>query len=150
MIRALLAALTLQATWPVHPLHTTRTELEERNRGEITIEVRAFSDDLRAAVEARERVVTDSALARYVRAVLELRGGDGRAATLRWSGTGLDGDVTLIRLDARLPGGLAGAQIRQTMHTEMFSDQVNVVQARYGGRRVSLLFVDGDGPRRLP
>jgi len=32
----------------------------------------------------------------------------------------------------------------------VYDDQVNVVQARYAGRGTSLLFVPGDGPRRLP
>jgi hypothetical protein len=32
----------------------------------------------------------------------------------------------------------------------VYDDQVNVVQIDHAGRRASLLFVPGDGPKRLP
>jgi hypothetical protein len=150
MIRPLLLFLALGSAGLLHPLHTTHTELEEAEPGVIRIRVRAFTDDLIAAVGTREPVISDSVVARYLRGVLELRRPDGGLAPLKWIGIRPDGDVTLITLGTHLPGGLAGVAVRQAIHTELFSDQVNVVQARYAGRRVSLLFVPGDGSRRLP
>jgi len=33
---------------------------------------------------------------------------------------------------------------------DLYEDQINIVQARYEGRRVSLLFSRGDPPKPLP
>lgn len=132
-----------------HPLHTTHTDLVESG-GQVTVQVRAFSDDLHSAIQKQEHAVDDSALARYVRLAVNLTDVRGRPVPLTWLGQESLGDVTLIRLRGAPAGGLAGARVSQTMHMEVFSDQVNVVQANYGGRRVSLLFVPGDPPKRLP
>lgn len=133
-----------------HPLHTTHTELAEQPGGGVTIEIRAFSDDLQAAVERGEGAMTDSAVARYVRRTVRLTSAGGRRAELSWAGAEPDGDVTRLRFRAVVPGGLAGARLSQEMQTALFADQVNVVQARYRGRRVSLLFLPGDPAKPLP
>lgn len=132
-----------------HPLHTTHTDLIE-SEGEVTLLVRAFSDDLRAAVSRQEGGVTDSSLARYVQRTVVLTDGGGRPLPLTWVGEETRGDVTLLRLRAARPGGLSGIRVIQRMHMELFDDQVNVLQASYADRRVSLLFVPGDPPKRLP
>lgn len=134
----------------MHPLHTTHTELEELGPGQVGITIRAFTDDLHRAVARHGGGVSDSALAAYVRRSLELRPPVGAAAALHWQGVRTDGEATLLRFRAAIPGGLRGTWLRQAMHAELFSDQVNVVQARYGHRRVSLLFTPGDPARRLP
>ena len=36
------------------------------------------------------------------------------------------------------------------MHAELYDDQINIVQALYGGQRQSMLFAKGSGPKRLP
>lgn len=149
MIRRLLAA-SLLLGGPVHPLHTTHTEIVDRGRGEVTITVRAFTDDLHLAVAHQAVALTDSALAEYVRRTVELRSASGERTVLRWEGARTDGEATLLTLRARVPSGLRGMRIRQTMHAELFSDQVNVVQARYGDRRMSFLFTPGDEARQLP
>lgn len=148
-LRLLLATAGLLTTPVVHPLHTTHTDLRQRG-GEVEITVRAFTDDLHRAVAARERLTDDSAQVRYLRATLTLADAAGHPAVLTLIGTRLDDDVTLITLRAALPRGLAGARVRQAMHTELFDDQVNVVRADYGGRRTSLLFTPGDPARALP
>lgn len=148
MPRLLLLGLVLAGT--AHPLHTTHTEIVERGPGEAGITIRAFTDDLHRAVGAPGGAVTDSALAQYVRRTLEIRSAGGAPARLRWEGTRIDGDATLLRLGATIPGGLRGMRLRQAMQVELFPDQVNVVQVRYAGRRVSLLFTPGDGARPVP
>ena len=39
--------------------------------------------------------------------------------------------------------------MRHALLTEVFGDQVNVVQASYDGRRETLLFTPGDGAKPL-
>jgi uncharacterized protein DUF6702 len=144
-MRSLLVALTLLA----HPLHTTHTDLVEAD-GLVTVQVRAFTDDLTTAVRQRLGATDDSALARYVRGTVTLFDPDGRTVILAWAGKEVQGDITLLHFRAAGLTRLAGARIRQAMHMELFSDQVNVVQAKYGGQAQSLLFTPSDGPKRLP
>lgn len=133
----------------VHPLHTTHTDLIEAD-GQVTVQVRAFTDDLHAAVEKQEGGFTDSTLTHYLRGKVVLSDSSGRPSQLSFLGKELQGDITITRLRAVALRHLANVRVSQLMHTELFSDQVNVVQAAYSGRRVSLLFVPGDPPKRLP
>jgi hypothetical protein len=142
----LLAALALSA----HPLHTTHTEVVDIGGGRVTITVRSFTDDLHSALGKAARTSEDSALARYLRETVRVCDRTGRAAPLVFDSARVEGDITLLTLHAVLPGGLRGASLRQTMQMELYDDQVNVVQSRYDGRAVSLLFLPGDGARTLP
>ncbi len=148
MLRLLTVGVLLAGA--AHPLHTTHTDIVELAPGEAGITIRAFTDDLHRAVGRQAAAVTDSTLARYVRGTVEVRSAAGMPAQLRWQGTGTDGDATLLRLTVTVPGGLRGMQLRQAMQAELFTDQVNVVQVRYDGRRVSLLFTPGDAVRPVP
>lgn len=134
----------------LHPLHTTHTELVATGDGRVAVEVRAFTDDLRRAVARTEGGFDDSATARYVRGRVQLWDPRGRLLSLSWREQRVEGDITRLSLSADAPAGLSGSVIRQEMLTEMFDDQVNVLQARYAGRRVSLLFVTGDRGKPLP
>jgi hypothetical protein len=132
-----------------HPLHTTHTDLIEAE-GQVTVQVRAFTDDLTKSVQQRLGVVDDSAFTGYVRATVSLLDPDGHAVILAWAGKETEGDITILRFRAVGLSRLSGARVRQAMHMELFSDQVNVVQAKYPGHQQSLLFVPGDDPKRLP
>lgn len=140
-----LAALLLAP----HPLHTTHTDLVESG-GVVTVLVRAFSDDLHSAASKGVGASDESATARYIRGTVTLGDSLGHGSPLVWLGKEAQGDVTTLRFRASSLRSLAGVKVSQSMHMELFDDQVNVVQASYGGRRVSLLFVPGDNPKRLP
>jgi len=136
----------------LHPLHTTYTELVAEPGGPtVTITVRAFSDDLNHAVhdEASTRVPDDSLLSRYVRAHLIIRSPGGGVLPLRWMGRRETGDLTWLTLEASVSPGLSGARLLNTMHLELFRDQVNIVQVRIAGRSESLLFTGGDGEKAI-
>lgn len=146
MICRLLLGLALAA----HPLHTTHTEVLQEPGGGVTITVRAFTDDLHAAVHATQGDTGDSALARYARQSLRITSGAGRLVPLEWRRARLDGTVTYLVFTAALPAGLRGARIEQGMLMERFPDQVNVVQVRTPRRTTSLLFLPGQGPKAVP
>ena len=148
-LRLLLAPLLVA----LHPLHTTLTEMVEQPGGtRVTIVVRAFSDDLKAAVHTGSTSKVepeDSLLSRYVRAHLIIRTAAGVPVSIDWIGRRITGDLTWITLEADIPGGLAGTHLRNAIHNELFSDQVNIVQARFTGRSTSLLFTGGDGEKTV-
>lgn len=139
-------ALTLLAA---HPLHTTHTDVVEEG-GVVTLQVRAFTDDLTHAVRTRLGAADDSAMVRYLRGTVTLLDPAGHAVSLTWLGREAQGDITLLRVRATGLTTLHGARIRQAMHMELFKDQVNVVVAGSGTGRTTFLFVPGDEPKPLP
>ncbi len=131
----------------LHPLHTTLTQLgfDARDRTAL-ITIRVFADDFRAAARGE----SDSTAFTYVAAGFTLTNADGRALTLAWCGARRTGDLVWLCLRAPAPGGLAGLRVHARLLFDLYEDQINIVQARYEGRRVSLLFSRGDPPKPLP
>jgi hypothetical protein len=148
-IHGLLAAAAL-ALPAAHPLHTTHTELAERG-GTIAVTIRAFTDDLVKAAGKRrpDGAPDDSAVAGYVRTRLLLHDRTGRPLALQYLEQRSQGGLTLLAL--RGPAArLAGVRITNRLQVELFPDQVNIVQARYGGRTATLVFTAGSGAKVLP
>ncbi len=81
------------------------------------------------------------------RLVLHDRGG--RPLPLEWIRRRTEGDLALLDLRCRARS-LAGVRVANGLHFELFADQVNIVQARYGGRTATLLFTPGGAPQVLP
>lgn len=133
-----------------HPMHTSVTEVvQEDARGDVSIQVRVYVDDLRAAVTLPADAA-DSAMARYLRGTFALADRTGRPVRLTWTGAEPAGDVILLRLRGEVPGGLAGARVTSLVLCERFEDQVNVVRAEYAGRTTTLLFTRGETAKALP
>lgn len=128
----------------LHPLHTTHTTITLGPGDGCTLEIRAFTDDLHAALQRRGSGITDSTIAQYVRATVAMTDRAGRPASFHWIGRSPDGDVTRLQLSCVLPAGGDGISLQQSMQTELYNDQVNVVQIRMPARRISLLFTPGD------
>jgi hypothetical protein len=145
-IAALCAVLALSASGAaparMHPLHTTLTQVTEE-RGTATLWVRAFADDF-------ERGVGRSTAPVYLGRSVRMWTKDGRVVRFTACGERRSADLRWFCLRASVPGGVRGARVLNAMQFAVYNDQVNIVQAEYGGRKTSLLFVSGDAPRRLP
>jgi hypothetical protein len=148
VIRALLALLAGAAA---HPMHTSVAELRYDETARVaTVAIRVYPDDLAGAVPGAERAVADSVLVRYVRARFALADRRGQPLRLEWVGVERVADALVIRLRAPALEGLEEVRVAHLLLHERFGDQVNVVRARYGARTTTLLFLPGDGPKRLP
>ncbi len=136
------------AAFAAHPLHTTLTQLAYGD-GDRTLEVsvRVFADDFQAAMR---HAVTEATAFSYLQSALALTDRAGRPLPVQWCGLRRTGDVVWLCLRAPLPDGLSGLGIQARQLFDLYGDQINIVQASYGGRRVSLLFCRGDPPKRLP
>jgi len=131
----------------LHPLHTTLTELSYNTADRtVQVSVRAFADDFGAAAGG----VSDSAASAYLRSVLTLTDQNGRPLPLGWCGLRRTDDLLWLCLRAAVPRGLSGVRVEARLLFERYRDQVNIVQASYGGQRASLLFVRGDAAKPLP
>ncbi|GLC26826.1 hypothetical protein rosag_33390 [Roseisolibacter agri] len=140
-----------------HPLHSSVAQLTwDPATRVIQVGVRVFADDFASVVTrgvpasgGAVVVPPDSAMQRYVGARFALADRTGRPIALRWCGARREGDVLLLCLRAAASASPAGGRVRHALLTEVFSDQVNVVQASYDGRRETVLFTPGDGAKPL-
>jgi hypothetical protein len=157
---ALAAALLLTAAARpahAHPLHTTLAELSYDPAARVlNVSLRVFADDFAAAVARRTGVRAvgatppDAAMFRYVAERFAVATPGAAPVAWRWCGVRREGDVLLLCLRATDVRPLAGARVRSALLTEVFADQVNLVQANYGGRRRMILFTPRDGAKPLP
>lgn len=138
-MRALLAALALSA----HPLHTTMTEVtEDRAHGTVRATIRVFADDF-----GKARAQTPELS--YVASKFSFTDRSGRSLPLRSCGTRSTGELLWICVEATSADGLAALRVHNAMLSDLFDDQVNVVQGTVAGARRSLLFIKGDRPKPL-
>lgn len=144
-----------------HRYHTSVTRLEynvEEHSAEITIQT--FADDLEAALSKRtrskasENIRLDGSKANalvfdYLRTVFQLNSGSGQIE-LQWVGMELKGYSVWIYVQAKLPGGLSKASVRNNLLFDLFEDQVNIVNVLQHGKKVSLVFRRGDDAQPIP
>ena len=142
-------ATTLRSA-DAHPLHTTWSELTVAADGTVRIVLRAFADDLSAAVmraSARTGVVPtppDSAIARYLGEAMLLTDASGRTASLVVTETRRTGDLVWVTLHAPRVRVADGPRLTNRVLFERWDDQVNIVQTTVGSRRRTLLFTRRD------
>ena len=140
-----------------HPLHSTITEMtEDRAHGVVRATIRVFADDFGTALSRFTRSAGapmspqwNTAARGYVASVFTIAGRAGPTVPLRSCGVKQTSDLLWICVEATMPAGLAGIQVRNSMLCELFQDQVNVVQATFNGSRHSLLFTRGDRQKPL-
>ncbi len=140
-----------------HPLHTSFAELAyDPATRVVNVSLRVFADDFSADVIRRTGVrggadgmPPDAAVFRYVVARFSMLTARGQPLTFTWCGVRRVGVQLFICLRAAAPAPPPGARVRSAILSETFTDQVNIVQSSYGGRRQTLLFTPGDGPKLL-
>jgi len=85
----------------------------------------------------------------YARASFMIADRAGRVLSLASCGGKRVGDLMWICFHTSAPSGPAGFQVADKILFDLYADQINIVQATYGGKKVSLLFTHGDGCRRV-
>ncbi|MEO7520337.1 MAG: DUF6702 family protein [Gemmatimonas sp.] len=157
MVGAMAVALTSQVAL-AHPLHTTLAELSYDAAARVfNLSLRVFADDFSAAVSASggkrtggaAAAPSDTAMFRYVRERFAVLSATGQAAPLQWCGVRRAGDVLFLCLRGANEFPMRGAKVRSSLLSEVFRDQVNMVQATTGGKRRMLLFTNRDGAKAL-
>jgi hypothetical protein len=144
-MRALFGVLAALAA---HPLHTTLTQIELRGAdGSVQLTVRAFNDDLRAALGGD---ASDSAASHYLRSTVALVDRTGRAIPLAWCGLRRSAGVVWLCLRGTAPAA-GGLRVRVAVLFDLYADQINIIQTSHDGRRGgALLFTRGDAPKAVP
>jgi hypothetical protein len=148
-----LAALVIARPIEAHPLHTSLAEITyDPAAKEIRVSIRVFMDDFSRAAAAyaamKSAAATGSGLM-YARASFMIADRAGRVLSLASCGGKRVGDLLWICFHSSAPAGPAGFQVADKILFDLYADQINIVQATYGGKKVSLLFTHGDGYKRL-
>jgi hypothetical protein len=155
MARAVTLPLALLS---VHPLHTSLAEIVYNPAAkEIRISIRVFVDDLTTATNAytlahpmpgtAKSVLTPTFA--YAVASFVVTDNRGRRLSFDTCGEKRVGDLMWICLRAPAPAGPVGFRVAHKILFDLYPDQINIVQAAYNGKRISLLFTRGDGLKRL-
>lgn len=142
---------------PVHPIHSTLTEVvEDETRGALRLTIRVFADDFGIALTRASAVPVpavgsgwESAALRYAASVVEVRDARGRALALHPCGIRRTSGVLWLCLETTPVASMQGLQLRDAILCDLYDDQINVVQGVTGGARRSMLFVRGDGYKPL-
>ena len=139
------------APFAAHPIHTSLAELVyDPSAKEIRISLRVYVDDLtKASARYSHAGSSDSAMLAYARAYFGVVDRNGKAVTLTSCGEQLVGDLMWLCFRAPARTGPSGFSIAHKVLFDLYSDQINLVQATYSGRIVSLLFTKGDGFKKL-
>ena len=128
---------------------------------EMRVSVRVFIDDFTkaatayaagraaAARAAKLPASSESPLLMYARASFIVAGRDGRPLSLASCGGKRVGDLMWICFHAAAAGDLSGYRVSDKILFDLYADQINIVQASYGGRKVSLLYTRGTGFKHL-
>ncbi len=141
-----------------HTFHTSLMRLEynaQEQTAEITVQV--FAHDLetiltrRAGKSVRLDKSPDSAALtlRYLQDSFTLKNRDGQTKKLSWVGMEAEADAVLLYVETKMPEGFTGAQLRNQIFFDLLDDQINLVNARYGGAKTDLAFRAGDGFKPL-
>jgi hypothetical protein len=135
-----------------HKFHTSFAEATyNAETGALEVSLRTFPDDLaevlrrraagRAAPAGKDRQKAfEEGVAAYVGETFRLKTAGGEAAKLTWVGMDAGADSAWLYFEAALPGGVEGAQLRNTFLADLFDDQINLVNVRAGARKASLRF----------
>ncbi len=146
-------ALIATAAAPLiaHPIHTSLAELVyDPAAKEIRISLRVYVDDLTtASARYRGAASPDSAMIAYARAYFGVADRHGKVVSLASCGERLVGDLMWLCFRAPARTGPSGFSVAHKVLFDLYSDQINLVQASYNGRKVSLLFTKGDGFKKL-
>lgn len=135
-----------------HPIHMSYTEVRHSPATNVVeISVRVYANDFAAAAARRARISlrgdsaidTRTALA-YLQEKFGVVDGSKRPLTLVSCGVSRSQDMLRFCFRANAPAGMSALHVRNAILTELFSDQVNVVQSVSSRGRSSRLFVRGD------
>ncbi|KAA9353246.1 hypothetical protein F0P93_17515 [Larkinella humicola] len=145
-----IAFLLLTASRPVHPVHTSITQMQY-NAAEKTFEVslRVFTDDLEEAltkennnqrVRLSDKDANGPLVERYVRKHFGLTSASRQRKPYRYVGKEQEVDATWIYIEIPYNEPVQGSLLQQSMLTDLFDDQMNLVNVSYLAEKKTVLF----------
>jgi hypothetical protein len=147
-----------------HKFHASITQMDYDDKSKsVKVVTRFFVDDFETAISQhakrsvkfntpqalKDKANADAVLA-YVRERFELKSRAGAPVRFTWVGMEVQADMIWVYFEGKLPGGLAGAQVRNRLLHELFADQVNIVNFKFDGKQTGAMFNVQDGFKAVP
>jgi hypothetical protein len=147
-----------------HKFHASITQMDYNDKAQgVEVVTRFFVDDFETAVSQHAKreikfgtpqALKDKAIAAavlaYLRDRIELKSAKGVPVKFTWVGMEAQADMIWVYYEGKLAGGLANAQFRHRTLHELFEDQVNIVNYKYGGQQSGTMFNVQDGFKVVP
>ncbi len=152
------AVLPAIQTASAHTFHTSLMRLEYNAKEQnVEISIQVFAHDLETILSKRagKRIRLDKSLdaasltLAYLQDTFAIKNRDGQTKTLAWVGMEPEADAVMLYVETKMPEGIGGAQVRNRIFFDLLEDQINLVNARYDGKRTDLVFKPGDGFKPL-
>ncbi len=145
--------MLIARTAVAHPLHTSLAEITVKGTGEFTVSLRVFADDFTRHTGVPEAnavtPIPHERIVGYLKRTFVIIDRSGRGLPLKWCGSRRVEDLLVICLAGSVPGGLRGTRIRYSVLSDLFQDQVNVLQLRTGTRQSTLLYTPTETTRTI-
>ncbi len=145
-------------TASAHTFHTSLMRLEYNTKEQnVEISIQVFAHDLETILSKRagksirlDKSPDDAPLIlAYLQATFVIKNRDGQTKKLAWVGMESEADAVMLYVETKMPEGVGGAQVRDGIFFDLQEDQINLVNARYNGKRSDLVFKPGDGFKPL-
>jgi hypothetical protein len=148
MVKALMLAIAMLAPAGkvlAHPLHTSLTQISfDASRRNVSVSIRAFTDDLSMAAQASGLSPAD-----YAARAFRLTNSRGVAIRLSPCGEKRVGDLVWLCFKGSVGSHPDDLRVSSTMLFEKYKDQINVVTVIGAKGARNFLFTPGDSPKQL-
>jgi hypothetical protein len=156
LIKLLLVLLACAAASPratAHTFHTSLMSVEYNHQEQLVeISIQVFSHDLEDILSKRKgrHVRLDKSpdaellTFAYLREAVNLKNAAGEVKSLDWVGMETRADSVWLYIEAKMPEGLSGAQLRDRIFFDLLADQVNLVHLKDEDKKSDLVFKPGD------
>jgi hypothetical protein len=134
---------------PVHEFHTSLAQINY-NKGTQSFEVslRVFTDDLEAALTLEnqhkkltiDQDIADRIIQQYLEKHFALLNGQNKKKPMNYVGKEVEVDVTWIYVEIPANENPSGFRLQNSIFTELFDDQVNIVNLKYLDTATTLLY----------
>ncbi|GAB2764072.1 hypothetical protein GCM10027275_01420 [Rhabdobacter roseus] len=136
-----------------HDYHVSVTQMQYNPAQKLwEISIRVFTDDLEKALSLannnrRFEVLTndqnDTYVETYLRRHFQVQGPDQQVKAFRYLGKEQEADATWIYVEVPFPGNPSGWSLQNNIFSEVFDDQVNMVNLKMAAQKKTLMFRKG-------
>ncbi|MBC7920782.1 MAG: hypothetical protein H7Z75_06780 [Ferruginibacter sp.] len=149
MVIALGAFPSVRSAAVLHPFHTSITQIDYDPKTQVfEVSLRVFTDDFETAlaregnqpIKLDETGQHDALIEGYLRKQFGFTDPAGLRKAARFIGKEFEVEATWIYLEVPCPPPVSGLRLRNALLTEVFEDQVNVVNFTYLSAKRTYLF----------
>ncbi len=148
-----LVLLVLISTVTAHTYHTSLTRIDYNQKEKVAeISIQLFTHDLVPVLERRSKKRVDlektpeidKIILDYLNENFVLKDKEAEAKKLVWVGKEIKTDIIFVYVEVPMEKDLEGMSLQNTIFFESFSEQTNLVIARFNEKKSDLLFKPGD------